>query len=144
MDKLYKRHIWARRAEVALCQGDSELALDISERLIASAPGMSSGRVITFLWKLKGEALAEMEDRTEAHSLLRAAIDNAQATGERYLLWRLHASLGRLYAAMDRQSDAERELSTARGLVEELARTVPDDAVRRNFTQRAHSMIGSS
>ncbi len=144
MDTLYKRYCWARRAELALCQGDPALALDIVERLIASAPGMSSGRVITFLWKLKGEALTGLGQSEEAHALLQAAVENAKATGERYLLWRIHASLGWLYCSGGRQSEAEKAFSTARELVEELADTVPTGEMRDSFVQRAHDRFGSS
>jgi tetratricopeptide (TPR) repeat protein len=133
-----------KMAELALAQGDPALALEIVERLIASAPGMSPGRVITFLWKLKGEALSAMGHPEEACSLLQAAIKNARATGERFLLWRIHASLGRLYCAMNRQSEAEEQFSTARELIEELADTVPDEAVKDNFLQRAYSTLRSS
>jgi adenylate cyclase len=143
MDTLHKRYCWARRAELALCQGDPALALEIVERLIASAPGMSPGRVITFLWKLKGEALAAMGHPDEASSLLRAAMENAQATGERFLLWRIHASLGRLYRATGRQLEAEEKFSTARQLIQELAGTVPDEALRDRFLRRAGGMLGS-
>jgi tetratricopeptide (TPR) repeat protein len=144
MDTLGNRYCWARRAELALCQGDPALALDITDRLIASAPGMSPGRVITFLWKLKGEALAAIGHTEEAHTLLQAAAENAQATGERFLLWRIHASLGRLYRATGRQSEAEMEFATARELVEELADTVPNGEVRDSFFQRAHDRLRSS
>jgi hypothetical protein len=80
----------------------------------------------------------------QARSLVQAAIENAQATGERFLLWRLHASLGRLYCAMNRQSEAEEEFSTAHQLIEELADTVPDEAVKAKFLQRAHNMLRCS
>ncbi len=141
MDAEAIRLCWARRAEVALCQGDAALALDIVERLIASAPGMAPGRVITYLWKLKGEALIALGDREEARSLLQAAIENAHARGERFLLWRLHASLGQLYCTLGRQSEAERELSNARELIRELADTVPDGELRDNFFRRAHERL---
>jgi tetratricopeptide (TPR) repeat protein len=144
MDAMYKRYCWASRAELALCQGDSALALDIVERLTTSASGMAPGRVITFLWKLKGEALTAMGHTEEAQTLLQAAAENAQATGERFLLWRIHASLGRLYCAVGRQQEAEKELSTACQLIEELADTVPDEAVKANFLQRAHNMLKCS
>ncbi len=143
MDTLHKRYCWARRAELALCQGDPAMALDIIERLIASAPGMSPACVITFLWKLKGEALIAMGHTEEAHTLLQAAVENARATGERFLLWRIHASLGRLYCAMSRQSEAEQEFSTTRELIEELAGTVPDEALKDCFLYRAYSMLRS-
>jgi len=144
MDSLYKRYCWARRAELALCQGDPALALDIVERLITSAPGMSPGRVITFLWKLQGEALTALGHTEEAHTLLQAAVENAQAMGERFLLWRIHSSLGRLYRTLDRQSEAGKESATARELVEELADTIPDGEVRDNFLRRAHNALRSS
>ena len=144
MDTMGKRYCWARRAELALSQGDPALALAITDRLIGSAPGMSPGRVITFLWKLKGEALAARGRMEEACSLLRATIENARAMEERFLLWRIHASLGRLYRALGRQSEAEREFSTARELVEELAYTVPNGEVRDNFLRRAHDRLRSS
>jgi tetratricopeptide (TPR) repeat protein len=141
MDTLSKRYCWARRAELALCQGDPAQALDIVERLIASAPGMSPGCMITFLWKLKAEALTALGDREEAHTLLLAAIENAHTTGERFLLWHLHASLGRLYSEMGRQPEAEEEFSTARELIQELADTVPDGALRYSFLRRAHDWL---
>jgi tetratricopeptide (TPR) repeat protein len=144
MDTIGKRYCWARRAELALAQGDPALALAITDRLIASAAGLSRGRVITFLWKLKGEALAAMGYTKEACSLLRAAIENAREMEERFLLWRLHASLGRLCRAMGRQSEAEKEFSTARELVEELANTVPDRELRDNFLRRARDRLSPS
>jgi adenylate cyclase len=144
MDTLHKRYCWARRAELALCQGDPALALDIVERLIASAPGMSPGRVITFLWKLKGEASAAMGRLDEAGSLLHAALENARLTRERFLLWRLHASLGWLYRTTDRPTEADDEFSTARALIQELAGTVPDEALRDQFLRRAYRALGAT
>jgi tetratricopeptide (TPR) repeat protein len=141
MDTMGKRYCWARRAELALSQGDPALALDITDRLIASAPGMSPGRVITFLWKLKGEALATIGRTEEACSLLRAAIENARATEERFLLWRIHASLGRLYHTMNYQTEARKEFSAARELIQELAAAIPYKALEENFLQRAYNTL---
>ncbi len=144
MDSVALRYCWARRAELALYQGDPALALDIVERLIGSASGMQAGRVITFLWKLKGEALAAMGQPDEACFLLRAAIENARATDERFLLWRLHATMGQLYRASGRQSEAEKEFSLAREFVEELADSIADGEVTDDFRQRAHERLKSS
>jgi tetratricopeptide (TPR) repeat protein len=139
MDTLGKRYCWVRRAELALAQGDVALALDIIDRLIASAPGMSPERVITFLWKLKGEALAAMGHLEQACSFLCAAAENARATEERFLLWRIHASLGRLYWTMDRQREAEKEFSVAGEFVEALGDTIPDETLKDNFLQGAYN-----
>jgi tetratricopeptide (TPR) repeat protein len=141
MDTLGKRYCWVRYAELALAQDDPTLALDIVERLIASAPGMSSGRVITYLWKLKGETLAVTGSFEEAEFSLRAATENARAVGERFLLWRLHSSLGRLYRTTGQQEAAEQEFSTACGLIEALASTITDEALKSNFLQGAYNAL---
>jgi DNA-binding SARP family transcriptional activator len=132
-----ERYCWARWAQLALAQGDPASALDITDRLIASAPG----RVITFLWKLKGEVLTVIDHTDEAESLLRRAVENAQATGERFLLWRVHVSLGRLYRTTGRQEAAEKEFSTARVLIEEMAANIPDEAFKTDFLQGAYNTL---
>jgi tetratricopeptide (TPR) repeat protein len=141
MDTLGRRYCWVRRAKLALSQDDPVLALDIADRLIATAPGMSPERVITFLWKLKAEALAANGRTENALSLLLSAIENAQAAGERFLLWRIHASLGGLYHTMGRQEAAENEFLAARTLIDELAATVPDETLKDKFRQGAYSIL---
>ena len=144
MNTLHRRYCWARRAEAALGQNEPALALDIVERLIASAPGLLPDGVLTFPWKLKGEALAALGRRDEAVSLLRAALENAQASGERFLLWRIRVSLGKLYCTMKNcQVEAEHEISTARELVQELAGTLPDKVLKDHFLQRAGRIVES-
>jgi adenylate cyclase len=141
MDTMGKRYCWARRAELALSQGDPDLALEIVERLIASAPGLPPGGVITFLWKLKGETLAAMGRVEEAASILSAAIENARALEERFLLWCMHASRGRLYVTMNDQEGARKEYSAAREIIEELAATVQDEALKEDFLRGAYSTL---
>ena len=137
MDTAGKRYCWVRWAELALAQADPALALEITERLIASAPGWSPGRIITFLWKLKAEALVAIGCTEKALPLLHSAIENAQVTGERFLLWRLYASLGRLYYIMVQQEEADKAFSVAQMLIDELAATIPDEALRHSFQQGA-------
>jgi tetratricopeptide (TPR) repeat protein len=144
MDTMGNRYCWARWAELALAQGDAPRTLDITDRLIASAPGMSPGSVITHLWWLKGKALTALGHTEEAHPLLQAAAQNAYATGERFLLWRTHVGLGRLHLALGRQSVAEEEFSTARELIEELGETLPDGELRDNFLRRAYIRLSPS
>ena len=127
--------------ELALREGDPRLALEIVERLIDSAPCMSPGRVIAFLWKVKAEALAAVGQTEQAGILLRAAVENAQATGERSLLWPVHASLARLYGRTHRRSEATAEFAAAHQLIQELADTIPAPGLREGFLRRAHGML---
>jgi hypothetical protein len=141
MDSLGKRFCWLRRAELALAGDEAVLALDIIDRLIASAPGISPERVITYLWLLKAEALAALGQREEACVLLHAALENAEAAGECFLLWRLHASLGHLCQAMERPEAAQKELALADALIDELAATVPEKALSDRFRQGARHAV---
>jgi hypothetical protein len=93
---------------------------------------------------VKEEVLAAMGCAEEAVPLLQAAIENAREEREQFMLWRVHASLGRLYRTSDRGSEAEKEISTALELVEELADTVPEGEMRDNFLQRANDRFNSS
>jgi len=137
MDTVHKRTCWAKRAELALVQGEPFLALEIVDRLIASAPGMTPGQVVPFLWQLKADALAAAGQVEPARALLQAALDSAQAPGDRFLLWRICTSLGRLYYAMHCRPEAEQQFAVARRLVEELAQTIPDQDLRDTFLHRA-------
>jgi len=143
MDSMNKRTCWARRAELALLEGNPSLALEIVERLIDSAPGMSPGRVVAFLWKVKAEALAAVGQTEQAGTLLRAAVENAQATGERTLLWPIHASLARLYGRTHHRPEAATEFAAAHQLIQELANTITAPGLREGFLQRARGTLES-
>jgi hypothetical protein len=58
MQTIGQRLVWAARADLALAHSDPGTALDITERLIASASNLSAESVIPRLWKLRGEALS--------------------------------------------------------------------------------------
>jgi tetratricopeptide (TPR) repeat protein len=144
MDTLGNRYCWARRAELALAQDNPALALEITDRLISSAPGMEPGRVVTFLWKLKGEALVAIGRSQEAETLLQTAVENARSAGERFLLWSIHDSLGQVHRAGGCQSAARKEFSIARELVLELANSMPSGRLRDDFVRRAHKRLAAS
>ena len=73
--------------------------------------------------------------------LLRAALENAQVTREKFLLWRIHASLGRISHTMGHQETAEKEFSAARALIDELAATVSDETLKANYLQAAYCIL---
>jgi hypothetical protein len=98
--------------------------------------------VITFLWKLKADALVDLDRAAEAKPLLEAAMDSAMAHRERFLLWRVQAGLGKLYRAMGRLAEAQYAYSVSDELIEELAGTIQDNEdneLKDNFLRGAHS-----
>jgi tetratricopeptide (TPR) repeat protein len=136
-----QRLAWAARAELALARSDPDLALDITNRLIASAANLSNERVIPRLWKLRGDALAELHRTAEAETMLRAAQDAAHAQGLRPWLWRIAVSLGNLYRASRRQEEAGQAFAIARIIIEELAANVPDENLRAKFLSSALPLL---
>ena len=80
-------------------------------------------------------------DEEDACDLLQSAIENAEATGELFLLWRLQASLSRLYHNIGQQEAAEEQFATARSLVGELVTTIPDKTLKEGFRQGAYNIL---
>jgi serine/threonine protein kinase/predicted ATPase len=141
MQTIGQRLVWAARAEIALARGDHAQALDITNRLIASATNLSEEVVIPLLWKLRGEALAGLGSPEEAATMLQVAQEAARTQGLQSLQWRICVSLGKLYQGQGRHTEAEHVFATARTIIEDLANTIEDEALRDNFMRQATSML---
>ncbi len=131
-----RRLIWAW-GELALAQGEPQVALQIAERLIATAPGELRTQPIPRLLKLKGEALVASGHRSEAVEALEEAQRGALLRREVPLLWQIHCSLGRVYRLLKREQEASNALVAAREGIESLAPTIDDASLREHFEQRA-------
>jgi DNA-binding CsgD family transcriptional regulator len=136
-----QRLIWYARAELALARDDPQLALHITDQLLASAANLSEERVIPRLWKLRGEALMALHREAEAEKMLRAAQDAAHAQGLRSALWRIAIDLGKLYQTELRDEEAALAFATAQELIEELAASIPDTSLRDHFLHKASGLI---
>jgi len=141
MDTMAKRYCWVLQAELSLLREQPALTLDIVDRLIDSAHGIKSGQVITYLWKLRGEALAADGQVDEACACLSSAIESAQAAGERFILWKVHGALGRLLKKTGRQKDADGQFTAAQSLIEEMAATLLDEKLRADFVEAASGKL---
>jgi len=123
--------------ELALAQGEPHLALQIAERLIASAPGELHTQPIPRLLKLKGEALVALKRPSEAVEALEGAKRGALERCETPLLWQIHRSLGRVYQSLKHEQEARDALVAAREAIESLAQTIDDAELREHFRQTA-------
>jgi DNA-binding SARP family transcriptional activator/tetratricopeptide (TPR) repeat protein len=141
MDTAGTRYCWARRAQLALAMDEPSLALNIAERLIDSAAGLQAGDVVSFLWLIKGEALAKMGRLGEARDILLDGRDHTREAQERFLLWRFHAALAHLNQTMGKDMAAATETAAARALIEEMAATVTDERLAEGFKLRAFAML---
>lgn len=116
--------VWAQGL-LALEEHRAGEALQISEELIASVPGAPSGRPIPALLKLRGDALVQLKEYDRGTGVLKAAREAAE-TENQALLWQIDLALGKAYLAMGERLAAERELTSARALLESLAATITD------------------
>ena len=136
-----QRLMWCAQVELALAQGKPDRALDITDQLIASDPNTSEGRHILRVSKLRGEALLALHRTEEAKVELEAAQEIAATSGASPMLWRIGMLLGNFYKAEGDHDKAEKAYSTTRTLIEELAATMPDEALSDNFLHKALALL---
>ncbi len=126
--------------ELVLAQGEPDMALQIAEQLLASAPGKVPGQSkqpIPHLLRLKGKALMALSHLNEAVEALEEAKQGAQERNARPILWTIHRSLGQAYQLLQRKDQARQERAAARQLIEELATTIDDVSLRDQFLRAA-------
>lgn len=131
------------RAYLALRKGEPDVALRRIEQLELSTANSKGqlDRLTPQLSRLHGEALAASGQMAAAEDALLLAGQRALKRGNRFLEWRIHASLGKLYLDQGRHSEARGELATARRLVDEIAAGLADEALRDTFLRTAGSLM---
>jgi DNA-binding NarL/FixJ family response regulator len=139
-----QRMLCCASVELALAQGDPTRALEIIDRLMASAAQGAEGQSSLRVLKLRGEALVMLQRPVEAEVAFEAAQETARTQGARPMQWRICIALGNLYQAQGRNTEAEQAFATARTLIEELAATIADEPLHDNFLQLARAMLPHS
>jgi len=131
-----RRMSWAW-GELALASDEPEIALDIADRLLTSAPGTTRSQPIPWLLKLKGEALGALNRREEAIQTLEEARLGALARQEQPLLWLIYRALGRQHRRLRQEDLAQRNFTSARQVIASLASTIDDVYLREHFLSAA-------
>lgn len=133
----FERQVARVWGELALAQGEAQVALHIAEQLIVSAPGEMRQQPIPHLLALKGEALLALQRLAEAVEALEDAKLGAEQRQAPSILWRIHHSLGRVYHLLKREEQAQCEWSAAREIIAKLAETIDETALREYFLRTA-------
>ena len=131
-----RRMLWVSSL-LALDRGEPGAALEIADRLIATAPGGPREQYIPSLCHVRADALTMLKRFDEAQISLEHARAGAIQRGSRAFLWSIHGSLGRLYHLQRRADDAEREFALARDLIEWLSTNIDDSILRERFMATA-------
>jgi len=141
---MVERYIALAWGELALAQGEPDVALQIVESLLVSVPGLVPGQPaqpIPYLLKLKGEALLALSRRDEAVTALEEARKGAVARTDRPVLWTIQCVLAQTYRLLHREEQARQEQALAQQLIEELAITIDDASLREQFLQTASGWL---
>ena len=140
---LGQRLVMAARTELALARREPQQALELTDRLIASAPN-ANGVIIPHLALLRGRALFALGRFTEAEASLAAAGEAARAQDGRPLLWRIERELGRLHRRTGHGQLAAGNFQAARDTAEGLAAEIPEPGLRSGFLQQVNALIPRS
>ncbi len=128
-------------AELDLARGRPERALVAIEEIVALAPAVPLERTNPSLVKLRGDALRQLSRPEEAAATYLAARQSATLFGFSPILWRIDLARGELDRDRGRAAMADAAFQSARSTLEELAGSLPDDAMRATFRERAAAVI---
>jgi class 3 adenylate cyclase/tetratricopeptide (TPR) repeat protein len=141
MESYGQRRCWYVRAELALMEGNTARALEIVERLYATASHLAAPEDIPPLALVHGKALAAFGRVEEADLALRQAEQGAQSRGWYPLLWQIYVTQARFFRNLGRLDEAHYAERQSRVIIEEIAAAISDDALRTNFVARALAMF---
>lgn len=151
METLAQRRLWFVNAMLLLYQHQPAQALDIVERLIASAKNRTETTIIPLLWYLRGRTLTRLGRFESAEDALVDALNAAHAQNLRMLVWRIHMVRVGMYRASERPVQAAAALADTRASIAELAQQVPAEfadpflrralPLRQTFLDRAEARL---
>ncbi len=141
MRTIGQRSLWMSRAVCALVRDDPISAIEILDRLFATALNFEHEASIPSLAFLRAQALVRVERQSEAATLLTATRDQATSRSHTTLLWRIDALLARLYQSKGQTMEAETAAASAWETVDRIARNVSDVALRTGFVRGAAGLI---
>ena len=116
-------------------------ALAIAGKLLDTAAGRSPDEIIPFLWLLRAQALAMLDQHQAAVALLQQAIASDNQTDDSLLAWRLHLNNAHFLRASGREAEAQQQAAMTDGLIHKLAETIDDEPLRRCYLERASAML---
>lgn len=136
-----QRLCWFAAGELALANGNADAALHIGGQLLAFSANTSSEAVIPRLSILCGKALMTLHRWDEAEEMFLASRKEVLKEGEKPLLWRIDAALGRLYQLQGRGPQAFEAFLTAQRTITELRSNLMDTGLGEIFSKEAATFM---
>jgi tetratricopeptide (TPR) repeat protein len=145
---LGQRLAWSARADLALAQGQPELALAITDKLIEHSCNLEPGRAIIRIWTVNARALAAIAELKQGpgekeHTLMQALQLTREAYGEaerqkyQSRIWQILQEEAMILRSLGRNAEAEQARDAANRVILNLAHQIEDIDLREHFTQAA-------
>ena len=134
-----RRCVWRGWVELALARGEPDVALRLTDSVIATTPHAERG--VPFVLLLRARALAERGQLEEAEADARRARALAIADERCGIVWRSSIVLGNILRVQKRVTEAEAEHREARTLIAQIAESLPDAELRASFERGAESLL---
>ncbi|MBI2321924.1 MAG: hypothetical protein HYU88_07495 [Chloroflexi bacterium] len=129
----WETRLWLGLAEWWLARCDAEHALAFAGRALTLARQTRAAKNAMKARRLQGLALLASGHLDTATNALTRAARLADCLNAPRLRWETHALLARLGQQAGRDAEAERHIRIAGGLVDAVARTLKDEALRARF-----------
>jgi DNA-binding NarL/FixJ family response regulator/tetratricopeptide (TPR) repeat protein len=124
-------------ADVKLAMAEPAEALELADRLIEWAARFSGPAAVPGLWKLRGEALANLGRMPEAEVALSRARDAALVQSCPALVWRIDRVSAAVATRLGHRADARLIRAGSDEVVQRLAVAISDGNARDDFLRRA-------
>jgi tetratricopeptide (TPR) repeat protein len=135
MTSVGQRGLWLARAELLEVRREFEPALAIIDRLGESAKNTRGTGVqaIPYLALVRARILTGLGRLDEAGEDLSAALDCVRRSRARPIEWQIHAASADRRLAAGRDDEARSLFALAFGIVQQLALTIEDPALRHMY-----------
>src|SRR5262249_13920481 len=122
----YSMHVFASLADLWLARSDLDKARTFTDRCLETATRTMARKYLARGWRLRGEIAFVSRAWDESETALREALAIAERGGNPTKLWKTHAALGRLYAALRRPEASLKAYRSAAEVVDRVKASVDD------------------
>jgi len=116
----YSQHLFASLGESWLARGDPAKAVEFGDQCLLLANRYNSPKYVARARRLKGEAALACGQWDEAQRLLNDTLAMAERLAYPTLLWKTHATLGRLHTALRRPEEALESFQAASAVLDRM------------------------
>jgi len=127
-------HVFASLADLWLARSDLDKARTFTDRCLEVATRTMSRKYLARGWRLRGEIAFVSRAWDESETALREALTIAERVGNPTQLWKTHAALGALHAAVRRPEASSKAYRSAAEIIDRIKASIDDPKLAEILT----------